>query len=276
MKKIFIAIIICLIISPFFAFAYKLLQPLPGLGEEVAAKGGFTAYLSWIFRFALAAAAFLAVLQIVIGGIQYIISGASESLRKSAHDKITNALWGVLLALAAWLILYTINPDLAKMKLEIPEINIKAVPIESQIDRGEFAEAYKDRINAAFARAQFAEFEIGVKSECQPGVSEGCVKSEGLRQSTIDELKNLREQCPGTQIYVTGGTESGHSSGVTSHSNGYKVDLGLNTELDKCIKENFKPARIRTDGAKQWINSKTGAVYALELGKKPHWDIKRQ
>ncbi|MBU4223916.1 hypothetical protein KJ934_01680, partial [Patescibacteria group bacterium] len=69
--------------------------------------------------------------------------------------------------------------------------------------------------------------------------------------------------------------ESGHSSGATSHSNGYKVDLRLNTELDKYIMKNFTQAGVRSDGAEKWINPKTGAVYALERGGDPHWDVVR-
>lgn len=273
-KNLIIALSACLVIFPVYAFAYTLLQPLHGI-TEVSGGQGFSKYLSWIFKFALIAAAFLAVIQIVIAGVEMVGSAASEKARGDAEQRIRDAVLGLLLAFGAWLILYTINPDLVKMELNIPDINIKAVPIESQEDRGEFAEAYKDRINAAFARAQFAEFGIGVKGECPLGVSTGCVKLEGIRQSSIDELKNLKEQFPRANIYVTGGTESGHSSGATSHSNGYKVDLGLDKELDSYIKNNFTPAGVRGDGAKQWANPETGAVYALELGGDPHWDVVR-
>jgi hypothetical protein len=106
------------------AYAYTLLQPLPGIGGG-AAGPGLADYLSWLFRFMLVAAAFLAIIQIVIGGIQMIIGGASETARTSAKSRIQDAIYGLLLALASWLILWTINPDLAQMKLTIPEITIK-------------------------------------------------------------------------------------------------------------------------------------------------------
>ena len=106
------------------AYAYTLLQPLPGIGGG-AAGPGLADYLSWLFRCMLVAAAFLAIIQIVIGGIQMIIGGASETSRTSAKSRIQDAIYGLLLALASWLILWTINPDLAQMKLTIPEITIK-------------------------------------------------------------------------------------------------------------------------------------------------------
>jgi hypothetical protein len=103
------------------AFAYTMLEPLPGMGGG-ATGPGLTDYLGWVFKFMLAAAAFLAVAQIVIGGISMIVGGASETARGDAKKRIQEAIYGLLLALASWLILYTINPDLAQMKLTIPAV----------------------------------------------------------------------------------------------------------------------------------------------------------
>lgn len=96
-------------------FTYTLLQPLPPatqggvwLKENVTLK----AYMTWAFRFTLALAGFLAVMMIVIGGVEYIISGANESARSDAHKRIWSAISGLVLALVAYLVLYTINPSL--------------------------------------------------------------------------------------------------------------------------------------------------------------------
>lgn len=97
-------------------FTYTLLQSLPntsgGLKENVTLKD----YLTWTFRFTLALAGFLAVMMIVIGGVEYIISGANEKMRGEAHGRITNAIYGLVLALVAYLVLYTINPSLVDFK----------------------------------------------------------------------------------------------------------------------------------------------------------------
>ena len=111
------------------ASAYILLQKLPGIGGGGTEGPGLTDYLSWLFRFMLAAAAFLAVVQIVIAGIQMMIGGASESQISNAKGRIQDAIYGLLLALASWLILYTINPNLAQMKLTIPEVKIEAAAL---------------------------------------------------------------------------------------------------------------------------------------------------
>lgn len=97
-------------------FTYTLLQPLPKEGGSLDENVTLTEYLTWVYRFTLAMAGFLAVLMIVIGGVEYIASGANEKLRSDAHSRIENALWGLALALAAYLILYTINPKLVNFE----------------------------------------------------------------------------------------------------------------------------------------------------------------
>lgn len=86
--------------------------------ENLVAQA-FSNFLSWLYRFALSAAAILAVLMIVIGGLQYIISGGNAEKRSSAKRRIEQAIFGLLIAVAAWLILYTINPDLVNSVLNI-------------------------------------------------------------------------------------------------------------------------------------------------------------
>jgi len=52
----------------------------------------------------------------VIGGVQIIFSGGSAGKVADGKRRITEAIWGLILALAAYLILYTINPDLISLK----------------------------------------------------------------------------------------------------------------------------------------------------------------
>ena len=56
---------------------------------------------------------------IVIGGVQYTTSYGSSG-KGEAKARILNAVLGLLLVLGAWVILYTINPDLVKLELNIP------------------------------------------------------------------------------------------------------------------------------------------------------------
>ncbi|MFA7252383.1 MAG: hypothetical protein WC027_00820 [Candidatus Paceibacterota bacterium] len=66
-------------------------------------------FLAGAFQFGLALAAALAVVMIVWGGVEIMLS---ESLfkKEDGKKKVWDAVWGLLLALVSWLILYTINP----------------------------------------------------------------------------------------------------------------------------------------------------------------------
>jgi len=97
-------------------FIFTLLQPLPREGDDLKTNVTLKEYLTWAFRFVLALAGFLAVMMIVIGGVEYIISGASEAMRGEAKKRIENAIWGLVLALVSYLVLYTINPSLVNFE----------------------------------------------------------------------------------------------------------------------------------------------------------------
>ena len=102
------------VLSAYSAFAYTPLESLPNVtGKETVTLGG---YLSNIYALGIGLAGVLAVLMIVIGGIQYVGSGMSPSGKNDARDRITNAILGLLLALHSWIILNTIDPNLVSLK----------------------------------------------------------------------------------------------------------------------------------------------------------------
>ena len=101
------------VLSAYPAFAYTPLESLPNVtGKETVTLGG---YLSNIYVLGIGLAGVLAVLMVVVGGIQYIGSGMSPSGKSDAKDRITNAIMGLLLALLSWLILNTIDPNLVSL-----------------------------------------------------------------------------------------------------------------------------------------------------------------
>lgn len=73
-------------------------------------------YLSTLYTYGLQIVGMLAVFMIILGGIKYLTAGGDASRTKSAKDNMTNATIGLVLALATYLILNTINPDLLKFK----------------------------------------------------------------------------------------------------------------------------------------------------------------
>jgi hypothetical protein len=115
---------------------YTLLTPLPELngncpsGSTCNANGtsnsinsiDLSQFISYAYKFMLALAVVLAVFMITVGGFEYMLSGAANT-KSDALKKIQDAVWGLLLALVAYLLLYTIDPNLVSPNnMTIPPI----------------------------------------------------------------------------------------------------------------------------------------------------------
>jgi len=73
-------------------------------------------FLSGAFQFGLAIAAALAVIMIVWGGVEIMLS-ESVFKKEDGKKKIQDAIWGLVLALVSYLILWTINPNILNFNL---------------------------------------------------------------------------------------------------------------------------------------------------------------
>ena len=105
--------------------SYDLLAPIPltGTADTVTNQTVASAYIKGIVRLAIAAAADLAGVRIIFAGIKYMSTEAFQGKGEAKTD-IQNAIWGLALAIGAYLILFTINPNLVKFNLEIPGLKI--------------------------------------------------------------------------------------------------------------------------------------------------------
>ncbi|QQG44879.1 MAG: hypothetical protein HYW89_02595 [Candidatus Sungiibacteriota bacterium] len=79
--------------------------------------------LSRIYVFGLGLVGLAALIMFILGGVLYLTAGDSQSQVGKAKSYMGNAVWGLVLALLSWLILFTINPNLVK------KINLKLRPI---------------------------------------------------------------------------------------------------------------------------------------------------
>ncbi|HEY4496044.1 MAG TPA: hypothetical protein VJC04_01665 [Candidatus Paceibacterota bacterium] len=114
---------------PVLALDYVPLAPLP-VGESGAPLEKVTdagVYIKGAFNLAIGVAAVLAIIMIVIGGIQYM---STESIggKGAGLKRIKDAVLGLLLALGSYVILLTINPALVNFSVNISEINPPPAP----------------------------------------------------------------------------------------------------------------------------------------------------
>ena len=75
------------------------------------------AYLSGVFTMVISITTVIAVVLLTVAGFKWLTAGDSESRVTDAKNQIKGAAGGLLLAAAAWLILYTINPAILNFQL---------------------------------------------------------------------------------------------------------------------------------------------------------------
>ena len=103
---------------------YVLLAPLGKVGEgltQIDANVTFSDYFKYIIRFVMGFGGVLAVVMIVIGGIQWM---GTDSIfdKNEGRERIKNALFGLLLMLSAYTLLNTINPQLVDIHIGFQKV----------------------------------------------------------------------------------------------------------------------------------------------------------
>jgi len=98
---------------------YTLLAPIPTFFPDgkIDIKGkGLSGYLEGLYRVGVAIATGLALIMIVVGGLEYVSTDSIQG-KSSGRERIKNALIGLLLALTSFIILRQINPNLLRSDL---------------------------------------------------------------------------------------------------------------------------------------------------------------
>lgn len=277
---------------------YKLLEKIPGFGDSISTSGADTfQYFGVVYSSVLTLVVALAVLMIVIGGVQYTASWSGAGGKEDGKKKIYGAIGGLLLALSSYLILYTINPQL---------LNTISVPTGTGPNQGGGAFNHSDPLWPGDANGDGVPDSLDDEEGADPkdpgsdggsagGMSEkdardylkgkiavnhtcddrGCqTRLAGIKKETLDEMLRMREECK-CNLTITAGTEHGHSTaGSHTHANGYKADLRLTPALNSYVETsgNFTRGADRGDGAETWVKNGTGGktIYYKEGN---HWDV---
>lgn len=97
--------------------------PLPGVGRNTSIDAfvnndrPLTRYVGFVVNIMTAGIVAIGVISIVIGGFLYLTAGAEPKNVDAGKTWIKAALLGILLALTAWLILNTINPQITNTNI---------------------------------------------------------------------------------------------------------------------------------------------------------------
>ena len=220
---------------------YTLLAPI---GEFKVAPKNIGDYFNTIFLIAIGLCGALAVIMIVIGGIQYM---GDESIfgKTEAKSKITSAIFGLLIALGAYALLNTINPDLLgkggvhikQVSAEIdPEIHgdLPQQPTNGKYCNGKYTpnQVWPEGVISTDQMVRTFLSSKGIvvnKNACTFVGEQNCTSVAGLDSSKVIALK---DKCGGTScsITITGGTECWLHSNKTLHLPGKNiVDLNFSS-----------------------------------------------
>ncbi len=105
---------------------YKPLQPVNLPNGKTLFNPDITSYLQNIYSFGIAIAGALAVIVIVVAGIEYMVSDAF-TVKADAIGRIKAAFYGLGLALGSYVLLYTISPELVKLKFNLTPVSAPGV-----------------------------------------------------------------------------------------------------------------------------------------------------
>jgi hypothetical protein len=90
---------------------YVPLEPLPFINSTSYSNGNIANILNGLITILVISGGFLAVGLFVFYGIEYMLSDVVGT-KFNAKERLKSAFWGLLLLLGAYIILYTINPQL--------------------------------------------------------------------------------------------------------------------------------------------------------------------
>lgn len=199
-------------------FNYTLLEKIPG---QESATGSLPSYIQAVLNATMMIIVISAVFMISVGGFLYLTSAGNTARAGQAKSIITDAIFGLILALVAYLVLYIINPDL--LTLRINSLSPSSIPASSSPTGAAVptkSTSSGETYTHADAAAALSAKGIMVTSSgsCSDPTNKACTSLEGIPKSTIANVIALKEKS-GCSFNVTGGTETGH----VSHGSGKPI-----------------------------------------------------
>lgn len=147
---------------------YTPLAPIPGVTEGTT----LTSLIQRIVPIAISIGAILAVLMLVIGGFQWMMSEAVGQ-KQAGRERVGNAIIGLLILLASVLILNTINPQLTNIGLALPGVNTpppnkspSSNPDSSRPERIDVSEKPQDYVPPAGYKCEIQDWTPQQRSYC--------------------------------------------------------------------------------------------------------------
>jgi len=109
-----------------FAEGFVALAPIPGLTEGVVANSeGLANFFNNLYKYLIGLAAVLAVIEIIWGGLE-ISTKDSVSKQSDGKERITQAVFGLVLVLSPVVVFSIINPSILNLSLNLEPLDTKS------------------------------------------------------------------------------------------------------------------------------------------------------
>lgn len=126
---------------------YIPLEPLPGVARAQDGTASFSDLLAGIFRLIIILGSMFAVVMLVVSGITIMLSTTPVKI-SGAKERAMAALIGLGLLAVSWLILFTINPNLLKFNLLVPNSSVQTNPSQKSTQTApKNAASYNDELS---------------------------------------------------------------------------------------------------------------------------------
>jgi len=140
MNKLFIITLILVLPVVALAQNYVPLVGIPGVDDS----DGFGTYINSLYGLSISIAALLAVIKIIIAGVKWMMTDIAPN-KSDAKKDIQGALLGLLVILAAVLILTVINPDLGGANIGFEDVDgVTATTVEGEVNANNFADQFAE------------------------------------------------------------------------------------------------------------------------------------
>lgn len=143
MRKIFF-FTLCLLPLGIASYAlaadgFVALAPIPGLTEgTVATSNNLPLFFNNLYKYLIGIAAVLAVIEITWGGLE-ISTQDSVSKQSSGRERISQAIFGLILVLSPALVFGIINPQILNLQLNLGQINLDFTPYTPTVTDGSYS-----------------------------------------------------------------------------------------------------------------------------------------
>lgn len=202
----------------FFSFAahaiaaegFTALAPITGLTDSgatsVVDSDSLANFFNNLYKYLIGLAATLAVIEIIWGGLEYSTQD-SVSKQSNGRERITQAIFGLILVLSPVLVFSIINPSILNLSLNLPALDTKSGPPPSSAIKvdgtGTVCSGYSEYRSAnipaqKYCTDQFGGGWVNVDASCcaaQSGSS--CC---GLNSSYKAPVETAPVQIPGGEV----------------------------------------------------------------------------